>query len=200
MGHKLSQPKLLIVEGKDEVNLLSAILRRLEIADTDVVPFEGADSLRGFLKVIKELPNFESVVSLGIIRDADQDAGRTLQSIQDSLTAAGLPTPAAPLSPAGTSPRVVILVNPHGRAVGALEDVCLHAIRGDPAMACVDRYVDCLADLGADLPRRPSKSRVHAFIASRDRPEVSLGVAALQGYFPLDHEAFAPIKQLISML
>ena len=194
----LEQPKLLIVEGKDEVNFFDAIKNHIGKTDLEIRHFGGVNNLRGYLEVLKGIEGFERVVSLGVIRDAEEDAAAAFKSVRDGLRSAGFPLPTLPLQVAVGIPQVVVLINPHGKNSGSLEDICLQAVSGSPFLNCVDLYVECLRKLGP--PARESKTRVHAFIAGRDRPEVSLGVAAKQGYFPLNHAAFGPTRQLLTML
>lgn len=199
MGEPLSCRKLVVVEGKDEVNVYSALKAHLGLVDIEIRSFEGVNSLREYLKALTQVSGFDQVVSLGIIRDAERSRQEALQSIRDSLASVGLPFPASCLEPAEGMPRVIVLVNPHGRETGSLDDVCLDAVGSHPALECVERYIQCLGE--RDLtPGNQAKARVHAFISSKQRPEVSLGVAVKRGYFPLDHRAFAPARQLLQML
>ncbi len=108
--------------------------------------------------------------------------------------------PAANLNPAEGKPRTIILINPHGRATGSLDDVCLEAVAKDPATTCIDEYFRCLGEHGMVPGANVAKARAHAFIASRQRPDVSLGVAIKRGYFPLGHAAFDPLRQLVGFL
>jgi len=157
------------------------------------------NSLREYLKALTRVSGFDQVVSLGIIRDAEQSREGALQSIRDSLASVGLPVPVSCLEPAEGMPRVIVLVNPHGRDTGSLDDVCLDSVGDHPAIECVERYMGCLRERELS-PGNQVKARVHAFIASTQRPEVSLGVAVKRGYFPLDHGAFAAARQLLQML
>lgn len=199
MGEPLSRQQLVIVEGRDEIHVVEAFLQAAGRADVEVRSFDGVDNLRGYLKALTRVAGFEGLVSLGIMRDAEDDSNAALESIQGALAAAGLSVPGASLTPAGLGPRVVVLINPNGAMAGSLEDVCLAATAGDPALACVDEYVRCLGRVGVP-PVRVSKSRVHALISGKDRPESSVGVAAKRGYFPLGHVAFDPIRQLLALL
>lgn len=199
MGERLSRQRLVIVEGKDEVHVVEAFLQAEGRDGVDVRAFEGVDNLKGYLKALTQVAGFEGLVSLGIMRDAEGDSSGALASIKGALVAAGLSAPEASLTPAGLRPRVVVLINPHGQTTGSLEDVCLAATAGDRIVECVDEYIRCLGQVGVP-PARSSKSRVHALIAAKDRPESSLGVAAKRGYFPLGHVAFEPIRQLLALL
>jgi hypothetical protein len=95
---------------------------------------------------------------------------------------------------------VVFLINPHNEAAGSLDTLCLTAVAAEPAMRCVESYFACLREQGEKIAANTAKAMMRAFIASRDRPEVSLGVAAKRGYFPLHSAAFDSVRQLLTML
>jgi hypothetical protein len=52
----------------------------------------------------------------------------------------------------------------------------------------------------SELPDAPSVAKIHAFLASRYKPDLDLGIAAKEGYWQLDHPAFAQVKQFLSTL
>ena len=83
-----------------------------------------------------------------------------------------------------------------------LEDVCLESVKSDPAMECVDRYFECISQADIQGPRKVwmSKARVHAFLASRERPNLRLGEAAESGLWAFDTDAFGPLKELLNIL
>lgn len=182
------------------MQLVEAIARQLGLAGLQVLSFDGVDNLRGYLKALPSVAGFAQVGSLGIICDTEGNAHGRFQSVTNSLVAAGLPVPSAPLIQAPGPPTIVVLVNPHESPSGSLDDVCVESVRADPAMPCVDAYLECLTRVGIAGPQNQAKTRARAFIASRDRPEVSLGVALQRGYFPLAHSAFDPVRRLLSAL
>lgn len=49
-------------------------------------------------------------------------------------------------------------------------------------------------------PRNGARIPAHAFIASRGRPGVSLGVALQRAHAPLGHTAFEPVRALLPAL
>jgi len=194
---RLTQTRVVIAEGRDEVHLVEAVARQLGLTNLQVLSFEGVDNLRGFLRALPSVSEFTRVRSLGIVCDAEDDARARFQSVTNSLADAGLSAPSDPLVPSPGTPRVVVLINPFGSPAGSLDDVCLETVRSEPAMSCVDAYLTCLEAAGIPLATNRAKTRAHAFIASRDRPDVSLGVALQRGYFPLTHVAFDPVRRLL---
>ena len=200
---RIEQTKQLIVEGNDEVRIFSALGKHMDISDFQVHPCGGYPNLRRFLRTLTALDGFENVESLAVVADADFDYAGRQQSIQDALSAAGLPAPSVPLQFVSQGRiRVAYLVIPHDTEGAMLEDVCLASVSTDSAMKCVDEYFECLNREGAKTPRevRMSKARVHVFLASRDDPALRTGEAAESGVWQFDDEAFLPMRELITTL
>ena len=97
---------------------------------------------------------------------------------------------------------VAYLIVPHDNPGTMIEDVWLESVRTDPAMECVEGYIECLSQAGVTGPRAhwTSKARAHAFLASRNRPGLRLGEAADSDVWPLDHGAFDQLRSLLTML
>src|SRR5437867_8459758 len=167
MPDPLRHQRLLLVEGKDEVNFITAIRSHLNITNVEIRSFEGNDNLRPFLVALRNIEGFETVLYLGIIRDAEGNGNAAIESIRGALHDAGYSAPATALTLSAPNPRVAFLVNPFGRPDGRFDDVCAQAVRETPIMACVERYIACLKDLKANVPRREWKTRVHAYIAAQ---------------------------------
>jgi len=239
MGQAITKPKLLLVEGNDEVNFFSALMTELNLENVQVRDVGGKSKFRTRLKAVKVDQGYKTVISVGIVGDADENPNGAFDNICGALQSAGLPSPMAPLqSVAKDGLQVIVMILPDGKTPGMLEDLCLESVKETPAMLCVDEYFQCLGErleqlpgnlakarmraflasmewlqgahfeylqkhLGEylpDLPKAPSAAQVHAFLASRYKPNLNLGVAAQAGYWPFDHPAFAQAKQFLQML
>ena len=187
----------LLVEGRQDVQFFGAFLRYLEIHDTQVRDYEGKDNLLRYLRAFTGLVGFPQVESIGIVRDADDSAQSALQSVLGSLRYAGLPEPADFALPAAGPPRVSIFIMPDNSGNGALEKLCLSALADETAMSCVDEFLQCVNDRTGGGPRDADKARIHAFLASREDPELRLGEAAQRGYIPWNHPAFTDLAQFL---
>ena len=132
--------------------------------------------------------------------DAEGDGRAALQSVREALRANNFAVPEHGLKRVGMNPAVVVLINPHESPEGRFEDVCTESVRDTPAMRCVEGYIACLRELGGGMPAREWKTRVHAYIAAQNHPQVSLGIAAGHGYFPFDHAAFGTTRRLFELL
>lgn len=197
---KISKPKLLIVEGKDEECFFCALIEHLGINDIQVAGIGGKDKLLMNLKGLIRDPEFPRVVSLGVVRDADTNPAAAFQSVRGSLRASGLPTPKKPLVLAQGMPRVAVMIIPSHKRKGALEDLCLESVSKDQALICVDQYFACLDQQKIGQAKNPSKAKVRVFLASRKDPTLPLGISAQKGYWPLDNKAFANIKVFLQSL
>lgn len=240
MGKAITKPKLLLVEGNDEVELFDKLLADLGLVDVEIRNIMGKTRFRQNIKGLPTFTGFGKVTSVGIVTDADKQPQGTFDSICDALEAAGLPRPTAPLQPVGDDPQVAVMILPGDGREGMLEDLCLESVADDPAMPCLEEYFRCLEEqleagvfpgnpskavvraflasmewleeahfeylqehleeYLSELPDAPSVAKVHAFLASRYKPNLDLGIAAQEGYWQLDHPAFAQVKQFLSTL
>ena len=198
---KIDCPKQLLVEGRDEELLLNRLIRHLHIEDLQVQNYQGKNNLGNFLQDMVVVVGFNSVQTMGIVQDADECAHSALQSIQSHLQNANLPVPTTFLVPTESTPITSIFVVPDNSGGGALEHLCLSALAEDPAMPCVDEFITCIEKAGCSTPEnRKDKARIHAFLASRQDPELRLGEAAQRGYIPWNHPAFAQLAQFLQSL
>ena len=202
----VERPRLLVVEGVSEAHLFSALFAHIEemdgvrMDDIQIVNVGGRDNIRRDIQVIVNDRNFGMVSAIGVVRDAGDNAADAFRSVRDALIDAGLPAPSAPLSVVGDVPKVAALIVPHGRSSGVLEDVCLESVEGDPAMGCVQDYFSCIESRLAVQPNNLSKAMAQAFLASRERPGLPLGLAAYRDYWDFEHSAFDALKELVGML
>ena len=197
---RIEKPVQLLVEGKDQLNFFEAFIRRTRLQNAlQVQDFGGVNELRGFLLALVDAPGFDTVVSVGIVRDAEESATGARRSVEDSLRNAGLPAPGHANGDDG--PAVQVLILPGGEQErGMLETLLCRSIVDEPVNNCIKGFLECADALpGIDI-RRPDKARAHAYLATQTEPQVSVGVAALKGYWPLDHEAFAEVRDFVTAL
>ena len=201
---RIERPKLVIVEGREEVSVLTALLsRNPQLGDIQVQDYQGYGKLREFLRALRGVSGYELLQSLAVVADADRNRTSRDQSIRTHLGNVGFPVPARPLTVEGNSEiRVAYLVVPHGINGRMLEDVCLESVSDHPVMDCVKEYYDCILNKGVQGPREVwmSKARVHTFLAAMDDPTLRLGEAAEKGIWPFEHSAFDPMKELLRII
>ncbi len=197
---KLSKPKLLIGEGREEQLFFTAFLTHLNISDVQVEHYGGKQKLPSYLKNLPNIPGYLEVISLGITRDADNSAQSAFESVCSSLRRASLPVPSQPGEIVGDTPQVSVLILPDGQNEGMLENLCLTAIETDPVLQCVDEYFDCVYRTVGREPNNMAKARVHAWLSSQIESDKRLGEAAKAGYLPWDSPGFDSLKQFLQAL
>jgi len=195
---EILQENLVLVEGHDEELFFEALLRHMGVNSIQVLPIAGKDNLRPNLKMLVVSPGFSEVVSLGIVRDANNNPEGAFHSVCGALEIANLPVPEFPMLPTGRGPQVTVMILPDGNTPGMLEDVCLRTVGEDPAMFCVEEFFKCLQERNVSMPRNNSKARVQVFLGSRLEAGKRLGEAALAGYWPWDHIAVEQIKNFLT--
>lgn len=192
----IEQEVQLLVEGYSTKIFITAFLQHLCLTGVQVQNYGGIEELPRFIRTFVALPGFhQKVRSLGIIRDAEtQGAGSAKQSVQDIMRSVTLPLPGHK-----GVPRTSIYILPDNRSSGMLETLCLESVQDDPAIACIERYMECLAEQQLTISN-PAKARIQAFLASRQKFVAHLGEAAHKGYWPWGNAVFAELKQFLEKL
>lgn len=195
----ITKPKTLAVEGDDDKLFFGKFISSLNLLDIQIIKMWGKDPLSKKVKGITKASGWSQVTSFGLVIDADSNYAGALESIQYSLRVAHLAVPQGPLLSAGRKRKIVFFVLPGGNRSGALEDLCLSSVIADPAMTCVDDYFHCLEQSNIRC-RKISKAKVHAFLASRHKPDLKLGQATEAGYWPIASQVFDDIRRFLQML
>ena len=218
---EIIKPKLLLGEGSDEVEFFNALLAYLKIEDVQVIDYLGKHSVFVELATVLKLPGFSQLQSIGITRDADYfdnvadwlvpenrgigEAKAAFDSICNVLKKANpaLPLPDAPMHKAQATgmPAVSIFILPDCVQPGMLEDLCLQTLVGSPEISCIDNYFPCItqATQYAHPVYKLSKARIRIWLASKETPDLSLGVAARR-FINFDHPVFDKLKQFLQAL
>lgn len=96
----ITKPRVLIVEGDDEVRFFSALINRAGLDDIQIFSLGGVQKLQRRLPLLlKKTPRKTDIQSIGIVRDADNSFTGAFQSICDILQNNGLPVPTEPVAP-----------------------------------------------------------------------------------------------------
>ncbi len=196
-------PKLLLVEGQDEVGFFAGFLNHLGLGDIQIVDYGGKNAFRPRMEAYFREPSFSAVSAMAVIGDADLAANSTFQSIRDALAYIGLPAPQSFMSPAGDSPRVSIFVMPDNSSPGALEDLCLAALSNSNAKECVGSFLECVEASGYQPPQSQSKAQLRALLASLEDSETRLGLRSQRSTGPpwaWNHPAFSDLARFLRNL
>ena len=206
--------KLLLVEGPDDRRFFGAMCEHFGIADIAVSSYNGKPNLGNDLSERVRSPEFQTVSSLGIVRDADESSQSAFDSVTGSLRRANLPTPGGPGIPlVQDGLRVAVLILPPGAEQGELENLCLSSIEGTPDLQCVGSYFDCLSKVEPSISANHiAKARLHSYLAigpvhtthegviTRRRPGLRLGEAAEAGVWDWSAGDFQQVKDFLHSL
>ena len=190
---QIVKPRLLVGEGRDEVNFFESLLTDLQIYDVQVVDYGGKPKLKPFLATLPRIPGFSGLQAIGITQDADDDPAAAVQSIEHAIHAAALP--------AGL--RTSKFVMPGENTPGALESLCNLAIAKTSLGSCIESYLICAVEAGLEQKwsiGNAAKARLQAWLAVQNEPGKRLGEAARTGLLNWDDTSFGPLKSFITNL
>ena len=191
----------LLVEGNDQRNFFEAFTSHLAITNVQIQNFGGVSELGDFLEGFVGATGFrETVQSLGIVRDAEKSAERAFQSVQDSLERAKLSVPDSPVERTGDSPAVTVLILPGDNRQGMLETLLCASFAATPVEDCIDDFFKCVKSLPDVSIERSDKARAHAYLTTKPKPHFSVGVAAKNNYWDLDHNVFSSVRDFLRMI
>lgn len=197
---KIEQPIQLLVEGNDQKNFFEAFVSHLEIQGVQIQNFGGVDELGGFLRAFVRAPDFDTISSIGVIRDAEKSAIGAFQSVQSLLRNASLTVPVREEQRAGENPAVTVMILQGNNQRGMLETLLCKSFEESPINDCISEFIACARRLPDTEIERLDKARAHVYLATRPFPHVSVGVAAQKGYWPFDHHAFADARAFLTSL
>ena len=197
--------RLLLVEGKDEAYLFDALLKhrfgnagRREI---QIIDAGGRDRFRRNIVAIKTVVGSRPPLrALGVIRDADDNAGSAFQSVCDALRHAGYKPPAAHGKVSNGNPPVGVFILPDGAGAGAIETLCRQSVAGGSTSRCVEAYIACLKQHRAMRSRNEDKTFAHAWLAAEKDPVARVGEGARQGVWDFGSVAFANLSSFLGSL
>jgi len=191
--------KVIAVEGTDEVYFLDALLRNLKITDVEVRDVGGKDQFKNKLPALVRMSGFSDVGFLAIIRDAEDDAGAAFDSVRKVLLDQQLEPPDRMNRFSDGNPRIGIFIMPGNSDTGMLEDLCLKTVEEDPAMECVNAFIDCASRLD-NPPKIMAKAKAQVFLAAMSKIANSVGVGAQKGYWNLDSDELDNLRSFIEIL
>jgi hypothetical protein len=182
----ISKSKLLLVEGDTDAHFFDAVAEHLGIADDiEIRMYHGKSKLRGFLQVVAQTREFESLVkTVGIVRDCDDNPDGTFRSVEDAVIA-------AQFSPAVT-PKILLV--PSRVQAGELETLLLESVKDSPIFDCIQAFEQCIARSTATLD---DKGRAQVYIATTGDAQLFPGIAARRGVWPFASPALGEVIQFV---
>lgn len=191
--------KILAVEGPDDKNFFKKLLRTMGIADVQVWPVGGKDEFNQKLPGLPISTGFPNVTHLAVVRDRDDDnAFESVKNILKSEDKMDLKNvPSKPGQFGSGKPRIGVFIMPGSKIKGTmLEDLCLATVKNEPAMECVDAFMECISSLGKG-PNNLSKAKSLAYLAVQPKPVDYVGLGAQRGYWNFDAPCLNELKQFL---
>ena len=206
MSEAIKSEKLLLVEGKDEENLFSALLKYLQIEHVDI------RSAGGYLKFAKLYPSvavttgFSSVSRIGFVRDAESnEADSAFESISNIVKKYTpnilLPKNAGEI--ANGNIKCGIFIMPNNKNAGMLEDLCLDSVKESLLYNQTEKYISEAKSLLKTEDKghfNIHKAKLQAYLAGTVNIPRNLGEAAMQGLWDFSSPAFQDVNNFLKSL
>ena len=202
-GTRIRSDRLLLVEGRDEVNLFDALMKHCLDAEptVQVIDAGGKDrfpkNLRALSTAARTRP---SLCAIGVVRDADDDAAGAFRSVRDHIRNVGYEPPAVHGKFSDATPSIGVFIVPNGEAPGAIESLCRSSREGDDVSRCVEDYIRCLAEHDAMRSTNVDKTFAHAYLAAMGDPVARIGEGARQGVWDFGSRAFSELSDFLRSL
>lgn len=198
----ITKNKLLLVEGKDEVNFFEVYISKLNIYDIEVRDVGGVEQFHTQFPLLLKVSGFNLVKSIGIIRDADTSYASAFASINSVLSKNGF----GPITATNTrfsfkNIDFNVFILPDNKNNGCLEDNLINLVNTSPNYACVINFISCISSSALQPKQKNlSKAKIQAFLASMPEPVYCVGIGTQKSYFDLTSTSLSDIKNFILSL
>ena len=197
----LEEDILLLVEGRDEVGLFNGLIKNClqgNRSQIQVLDAGGKEKFKDNIETIRTLAlKRPTLRSIGVIRDADDNANGSFDSVCDSFRSAGYEPPTAHAKFSDATPAIGVFIVPDGSQSGAIETLCRRSVEGEDAAKCVDEYMECLTTHNALQSKNADKTFTHAYLAAMRYPVARVGEGAQQGVWDFQSPAFDALSQFV---
>ncbi len=194
---------LLLVEGRDECNLLGELIKCHFGKNSPIQLLDGGgkDRFPTNIKAIRKLADTNPTLqSIGVIRDADDNPKAAFESVSRDLRKVGYDPPNTHNMYSEGSPAIGIFIVPDFHKKGAIETLCRLSVEGDEIAICAEQYLECLKFSNALISTNPDKSFAHAYLAATQDPLARVGEGALQGVWNFSSPVFNDLTSFVKGL
>jgi hypothetical protein len=186
--------KVILAEGDTPTHLLEALARHLGIDKTiEIRNYGGITQLKTFLKTLASTSEFKDKVrSLGIVRDAENNAVGARTAAESAVTAAGVPSQVV----------VSYFILPDNAAPGMIETLLQSSVANLPIFQAVTQFFVSAGAHGFTLPAGPiqAKNYTQVYLATQAEVQMMPGIAAYKGAWPFNHVAYSALKAFLQAL
>ena len=197
----LEEDILLLVEGRDEVGLFNGLIKNClqdNKSQIQLLDAGGKEKFKDNIETIRTLAlKRPTLRSIGVIRDADEHANGSFDSVCDSLRSAGYEPPAAHAKFSDATPAIGVFIVPDGSQSGAIETLCRRSVEGEDTAKCADEYMECLKTHDALRSKNADKTFTHAYLAAMRDPVARVGEGAQQGVWDFQSPVFDALSQFV---
>jgi len=187
------KPKQLLVEGKSEVHVFSALCEKHSVPETfDIKSAEGIENL------LRRIPldiKRSGIETLGIVIDADYEENGKWLALSDKLKSLGYRVPnEVPLEgliiDQEDLPRLSVWVMPNNKSRGMLEDFVTYLCpENDKLQPLAKETIAKIKEQGLQLfhDNHTSKATIHTWLAWQETPGLPMGSAIKANFLNNDH-------------
>jgi len=193
---KINKEKLLLVEGKDEINFFCALINYLEITEVQILEVGGCSQFGDKFDALCQTTGFEIVRILAVIQDADNDPNSKFERIKHYLNEHEFELPRQLNSFSNGNPQIGVFILPDNQNGGMLEDLCLRSVGGDPKMDCVENFFTCITNL-ENPPRNIAKAKAQVFLAAMPEIANCVGIGACKRYWDFNSVELDELKSFL---
>lgn len=197
---RIDSDRLLLVEGRDEVNLFYALIQHCLVDEpkVQVIDVGGKNNFQRNLKTLHTaFRTHPALRSIGVVRDADDNAEGAFKSVCNHLRNVGYEPPQGHGQFSDSVPSIGVFIVPNGTECGAIETLCRRSREGDNVAKCVDEYLSCLDEHKAMKSANIDKTFAHAYLAAMEDPVARVGEGARQGVWDFESPAFAELSEFL---
>jgi hypothetical protein len=189
---------LILVEGKDDRTIVAAMIKYEDLPNFQVHHMWGKSTWAARVGAIVRQPEFHlNVRTLGLMRDADENADAAWDSCKGTLIQNSLPVPDAAIQLAEGNPSTAVMIVPSRAGHGALEELCIDSFDSE-RLACVDRYFDCVSSGSSSATK--VKARVQVYLAGMGSAPRDITIAAQNRELDMGNSAFDELRQFVHQL
>jgi len=193
---KIRQPKILLVEGIDDVKFFNSFLKHLGIENFQIIDVEGKSNFKNILKLISQELNSDIAYVIACIRDADSNFDGAFTSIKNSLKEAGFCVPkVANTFNFDEKIKTGIYILPEMNEIGMIEDLCIQTIENKD-LECIENYIKC----AEKIIKNKAKSVIQIYLATQNPLSNSLGTASEKNIWNFEHDCFLDLKFFLENL
>ncbi|GHT82454.1 hypothetical protein FACS1894137_01380 [Spirochaetia bacterium] len=200
----ISQKTVLLVEGPDDEKFFQSAFRESGIKTIQIIPTDGKYNLKNRIGDLKNIPGYNDVNAILILRDSDKSAKSESQSINYALKSTGLiDKDIEPFTISEFNAKKIGFMLSSGYddngnlcEEGAIEDLCLKIFKEQSVTKKIDDYFKDF--LEHETLNHENKNRLHAtFSFTNKYVGMKIEHVANANGFDFESPYFAPFLNLI---